>query len=228
MEQIGFIGSFDKKDILLNIGKILASLDKKVLIVDATLLQRLKYIVPNVSSTNSPTYVSEHQGIDVAVGFMNFAGIAQFLNSAQLPYDFIFVDSDNPQTMNSFMIPNYKKIFFVTSYDQYELGRMIDVLKYFNQPMQVTKVVFSANNTSKEKDYLNHLIEKTPVRFNEFEVSFADTTEDHKAALENQLMKEIKLKRYSNSYKDSLEYITALTAEGTVNQNDIKRIIKKL
>lgn len=228
MEQIGFIGSYDKKDILLNIGKILASLDKKVLIVDATLLQRMKYIIPNVSNNNSPTYVSEYQGIDVAVGFMNFAGIAQFLNTPQLPYDYIFVDSDNPQTMNSFMIPRYKKIFFVTSYDQYEIGRIMDVLRFFNQQMTVTRVVFSANNTTEEKQYLDHLIEQTPVTFGEQEVGFADTTEDHKATLENQLMKEIKLKRYSNSYKDSLEYITALATEGSVNQGDIKRIIKKL
>ena len=228
MEQIGFIGSYDKKDILLNIGKILASLERKVLIVDATLLQRMKYIVPNVSNNNSPTYISEYQGIDVAVGFMNFAGIAKYLNSTQLPYEYIFVDSDNPQTMNSFMIPRYKKIFFVTSYDQYEIGRMMDVLRYFNQPMQVTRVVFSANNTSQERDYLNQKKEKTPVRFNNTEVAFADTVEDRQATLENQLMRELRMKRYSNTYRDSIEYITALATEGTVSQGEIKRIIKKL
>ena len=228
MEQIGFIGSYDKKDMLLNIGKVLASLNQRVLIVDATLLQRLRYIVPNVSSTNSPTYVSEYQGVDVAVGFMNFAGIAQYLNTNQLPYEFVFVDSDNPQTMNSFMIPRYKKIFFVTSFDQYEISRTIETVKFFNQPMEVTRVVYSANNTTQELEYLQHLIEGTSVSFTNPIVNFADINEDHRATLENQLMKEMKMKRYSTSYKDSLEYVTALVADGVVNQNDIKRIIKKL
>ena len=228
MEQVGFIGSYDKKDLLLSIGKVLVSLNHRVLIIDATLLQRLKYIVPNVSNNNSPTYISEYQGMDVAVGFMNYAGIAQYLNSTQIPYEFIFVDSDNPQTMNSFMIPRFKKIYFVTSYDQYEISRTIESLKILNQPMEVSKVVFSASNTQQQADYLQHLIETTPVRFGKQVVAFADTVEDRKATLENQLMKEIKMKRYTNTYRDSLEYITALVSDGIVNRGEIKRIMKKI
>lgn len=228
MEQIGYLGSFDKKDMLLNVGKVLTALGQRVLIVDATLMQRLKYIVPNVSSNNSITYISEYQDIDVAVGFMNLMGIAQYLGNNQIPYDFILVDSDNIQTMNSFMIPKMNKIFFVTSYDQYEITRMIEIFQYYNQPMEVIKVVLSSDNTTKQAQYFAHLIEKTPVRLKSAEVHFVDTIEDRKATLENQLMKEIKLKRYSTSYKDSLEYITAITAENIVSQADIKRVIKKL
>ena len=69
MEQIGFIGVNDKKDLLLNVAKVMTKLNKSVLIVDATIMQRLRYIVPKVSST--PTYVSEYDGVDVAVGFVN-------------------------------------------------------------------------------------------------------------------------------------------------------------
>lgn len=228
MEQVGFLGSFDKKDILLNVGKILTELGKSVLVVDATLMQRLKYIVPNVSNNNSITYISEYQGVDVAVGFMNLMGIAQYLGNNQIPYDFVLVDSDNVQTMNSFMVPRFTKIFFVTSYDQYEITRMIENFQYFNQPMEVIKVILSADNTPKQAQYFAHLLEKTPIRLKNAEVHFADTIEDRKATLENQLMKEIKLKRYSNSYRDSLEYLTAITAENVINQADIKRVIKKL
>ena len=67
MEQIGFIGVNDKKDLLLNIAKTVTKLNKTVLIVDATMMQRLRYIVPRISST--PTYVSEYDGVDVAVRF---------------------------------------------------------------------------------------------------------------------------------------------------------------
>lgn len=67
MEQIGFIGVNDKKDLLLNIAKTMTKLNKTVLVVDATMMQRLRYIVPRISST--PTYVSEYDGVDVAVRF---------------------------------------------------------------------------------------------------------------------------------------------------------------
>lgn len=228
MEHVGFLGSYDKKDLLLNIGKVLASLNYRVLIIDATQPQRLKYIVPNVSNNNSITYISEYQGVDVALGFMNLMGIAQYLGTNQLPYDFILIDSDNVQTMNSFMMQRIKKKFFVTSFDQYEITRGIENFIYFNQPMEVLKVVISANNTKQESDYFKHLMEKTPVTLIDKGVHFADTIEDRMATLENQLMKEIKLKRYTNTYRDSLEFITALTSEGIVDQNEIKRIIKKI
>lgn len=72
MEQIGFIGVNDKKDLLLNIAKTMTKLNKTVLVVDATMMQRLRYIVPRISST--PTYVSEYDGVDVAVRFYESYG----------------------------------------------------------------------------------------------------------------------------------------------------------
>ena len=210
MEQVGFLGSYDKKDILINVGKVLTGLGKKVLVIDATLMQRLKYIVPNVSSNRTITYISEYQGVDFALGFMNLMGIAQYLGTNQLPYDFVFIDTDNVQTMNSFMFSRLKTNFFVTSYDQYEISRMIENFQYYNQPMEVIKVIISADNTPKQAEYLAHLMEKTPVRLKKAEVHFADTIEDRKATLEDQLMKEVKLKRFTTSYKDSLEYLVAV------------------
>ena len=132
MELIAFVGTFDKKDLLLNIAKTLTECGSKVLIVDATLMQRLKYIVPKISN-NSITYISEYLGIDVALGFINLNGIMQYLgNNNSLPYDFVLIDTDNIQTMNSFMISRIQKIFVVTSYEQYELKRTIELLKYYN------------------------------------------------------------------------------------------------
>ena len=228
MEQIGFLGSFDKKDLLLGIAKILVTVGKKVLIVDATLMQRLKYIAPNVSNNRTITYISEYQGIDIALGFMNLMGIAQYLGTTQLPYEILLIDTDNVQTMNSFMIPRSKVNFFVTSYDQYEISRMIENFQYFNQPLELVKVVYSADNSPQQSEYFAHIMEKTPVKIKSSEVHFTDTIEDRKATLENQLMREIRLKRYTNSYRDSIEYLTAIACENTVSQADIKKAIRRL
>lgn len=228
MELIGFIGTYDKKDLLLNIGKILTNLGKRVLIVDSTLMQRLKYIVPNVSNGNSKAYISEYLGVDVALGFVNINGLMQYLGTNELPYDYVFIDTDNIQTIASFGVHRLQKKFFVTSYEQFELRRTVEIFKNINQPLNMTKVVLSYDVTDRQAYYLSNLMEQTLVKFNEQEVIFADNAMDRKAMLENQLVNELSLKHYSNTYKNSIEYLTALITEGSIEQGIIKREIKKM
>ena len=228
MEQIGFIGFYDKKDILLNIGKIFSYLGKKTLIVDATMMQRMRYIVPKVSANNSITYVSEYQGTDVAVGFMNLGQIAQYLGTNQLNYDFIIIDSDNIQTMYSFMIPSMKKIFYVTSYDKFEVEKSKELFENINKPLQLTKVIISSNLNANEDKYLVHTLENNLIKFDrKVEVLFEDTDRNRAATLQSQLVQNISFKNYTSTYKDSLEYLAALIAEGMVSQSEIKSVIKK-
>lgn len=228
MEQIGFIGFYDKKDILLNIGKIFSYLGKKTLVVDATMMQRMRYIVPKVSANNSITYVSEYQGTDVAVGFMNLGQIAQYLGTNQLNYDFIIIDSDNIQTMYSFMIPNMKKIFYVTSYDKFEVEKSKELFANINRPMILTKVAISSNLNADESNFLVHTLENNYIKFDkDREVLFEDSDKNRAVILQSQLVNEISFKKFTNTYKDSLEYITALISEGDIQQSEIRSIIRK-
>ena len=228
MEQIGFIGFYDKKDILLNIGKIFSYLGKATLIVDATMMQRMRYIVPNVSANNSITYVSEYQGTDVAVGFMNLGQIAQYLGANQLNYDFVIIDSDNIQTMYSFMIPNMKKIFYVTSYDKFEVEKSKELFANINRPMILTKVAISSNLNADESNFLVHTLENNYIKFDkDREVLFEDSDKNRAVILQSQLVNEISFKKFTNTYKDSLEYITALISEGDIQQSEIRSIIRK-
>lgn len=228
MEQIGFIGFYDKKDILLNIGKIFSYLGKKTLIVDATMMQRMRYLVPKVSANNSITYVSEYQGTDVAVGFMNLGQIAQYLGANQLNYDFVIIDSDNIQTMYSFMIPNMKKIFYVTSYDKFEVEKSKELFANINRPMILTKVAISSNLNADESNFLVHTLENNYIKFDkDREVLFEDSDKNRAVILQSQLVNEISFKKFTNTYKDSLEYITALISEGDIQQSEIRSIIRK-
>ena len=225
MEQIGFIGIKDKKDLLLNIAKVMLKLNKRVLIVDATLMQKLRYIIPKTSS--NMTYISEYDGVDVAVGFMNLMGIANYLGGQTLNYDYILIDSDNPQTINSFMLQNSKINFLVTSYDEYEVQKMLENLAILRMPMQFTKLIISADINNKHEEYLNHLFENYGVSWSQNKVEFPDTDTDRKVTLTNQLSKEINLKYYTSTYKDSLEYLTSLILEGIVEQAFIRKDIRK-
>lgn len=65
MKTVGFIGGYDKIDFLLYVARILTLANKKVILIDATEIQKTKYIVPTISPTKS--YVTEFEGFDVAV-----------------------------------------------------------------------------------------------------------------------------------------------------------------
>ena len=74
MKKIGFIGAYDKIDLILCIAKILTQTGKKVLIADATEFQKSKYVVPVINPTKS--YITEYEGIDIAVGFESLENIS--------------------------------------------------------------------------------------------------------------------------------------------------------
>lgn len=227
MESIGFIGALDKKDLIINIAKVLFNLNKKVLIIDATMLQRFRYLVPRISNATNNSYVSDYLGIDVALGFMNYNGIMQYLGGG-LDYDYALIDTDNIQTLNSFMLQGLKYNFFVTSYDEYELQRGLEIFKFLQQPMEVYKVIYSAKIDSEEDNYLNHLVKGTNLVWKKEKIVFADASNDRKAILDNQISKEVVLKKFSGTYKDSLEYLISIMVEENIMQADIRKTIKNM
>ena len=48
MKTIGFIGAYDKTDLIIYIARILTAMNKRVLVIDTTFLQKAKYIVPAI------------------------------------------------------------------------------------------------------------------------------------------------------------------------------------
>ena len=224
MEQIGFIGSYDKKDLLLNVGTVLTNLGKSVLIVDATSVQRMRYVVPNVSTNQSFTFVSEYSKIDVALGFMNLNGVAQYLRK-NLNYDYILIDCDNPQTMNSFGITSMKKIFFVTSYEQYDMMKGAETLRYVQLPIEVIKVISTTNMVDAEDKLLNSKVANSNIKWSNKRIEFSDLDVDRKAILKNQFSRQISFKSFSKDYKQWIEYLINIITDNTV---DAGRIIKKI
>lgn len=82
MKKIGFIGAYDKTDLILYVAKTAAEANKKVLIVDATVLQKARYIVPCIAP--SKYYITEYENFDVAVGFNNLDEIKKYLSVDEL------------------------------------------------------------------------------------------------------------------------------------------------
>ena len=103
MRKIGFIGSYDKTDLILNIARVLVGIGKSVILIDATITQKAKYVVPVIKPTK--TYITEFEGIDVAVGFDTFEEIKDYLDfktEDDLKYDYMLVDIDDYNKVEEF------------------------------------------------------------------------------------------------------------------------------
>ena len=198
MEKIGFIGTFDKTDLLIYVSRILVEMKKTVLIIDATVNQKAKYVVPVISPTMS--YVTDFEGIDVAVGFSDYNGIKRYLGmpeSAALTYDYILIDMDRPDLIENFGIYESKINYFVTSSDLFSLKKGLEVLSGIKLPLQLTKMYFPMDSN------------------------------DQQTIIENQRSAKIRYKSLSSGYKSSLIYL-AEEISNKEKTNEVKKIFKQL
>lgn len=228
MEKIGFIGAFDKTDLILYISRVLVEMDKKVLIIDSTINQKAKYVVPAISPTVS--YVTEFEGIDVAVGFKDYNGIKQYLGmpeSAVLAYDYIFLDMDDPTLLENFDIYASSKNYFVTSSDLFALKKGLEILSGIKLPVELTKIYFSNHMSKAEDDYLNFLSLGYKIKWQPENIYFPMQSSDQDIIIENQRLAKIKFKGLSTQYKEALIYLVQkINSDGS--ESAIKKVFKQL
>lgn len=228
MKKVGFVGTYDKIDMILYAAKILTLLEKKVLIVDATINQKAKYIVPSITPTMS--YVTTFEDIDVAVGFKSFEQIKQYLyisENESLPYDIVLIDTDSNEAIETFNFYENEKNFFVTSFDCYSLKRGLATLSTLRTPIELTKILFSMNIFKEDDDYLNFLSLEYKIRWNDYRIYFPIENGDASVISENQRAEKIMFKKLSSSYKEGLAYVTQ-EIEKNISDSQIRRIIKNI
>jgi len=228
MRKIGFIGCYDKTDLIIYIAKILVATGKKVLVIDSTINQKAKYVVPVIKPTMS--YVTEFEQIDVAVGFHNYNEIKEYLGMpihAELDYDIALIDVDNAEAIENYQITQAEKNYFVTSFDAFSLKKGLEVLSGLTQVLRLTKILYSKQATREEDDYLNYLSLGYKVEWEEERVYFPFEVGDQSVIAENQRVAKIKFKKLSLQYKEALMFI-AEQLLGKEQYSEIKRIFKQL
>ena len=226
MKKIGFIGMYDKTDLILNVAKILTVMKKKVIVVDSTITQKAKYVVPVINPT--VTYITDFEDIDVAVGFKNEHEIKEYLGITEkegLPYDIMLLDVDSAEAIENFELTENTKNYFVTAFDLYTLKRGLEILSNLKSPMNLTKILFAIEVLKEEDDYLNFLSLGYKVMWNEYRIYFPIENGDWTVLAENQRVAKIKFKRLSTQYKDSLVYIAGEILSET-SENQIRRAVK--
>lgn len=229
MKTISFIGAYDKTDLLLYIAKIFTTMGKKVLIIDTTILQKAKYIVPVISPAKA--YVTSFEDIDIAVGLYNYSSIKSYLGlpeHAVLTYDYIFIDVDSIEGMRNFSISETSKKYFVTGFDAYSLKRGLEILAGIGETLELKKVLFSKNLSYEEEEYFNYLALGTKVKWDDETIYFPFEQGDQGVIIENQMVHKIKFKKLTELYKESLLYIANELIEGKSDIMNLKKAFKQL
>lgn len=228
MKKIGFIGAYDKTDVILGIAKVLAMANKKVLVLDNTITQKCKYVVPIINPTKS--YITTYEDIDVAVGFENMDNLKQYLaleENENMDYDFFMIDADTFESVAKFGIHSSDKVYFVTSFDAYSLKKGIEILSQLKVPTHATKIFFSVDMSQEEQEYFDYLALGLRVIWSEEKIYFPLENGDFPAIMENQRISKIKFGNLSNEYKNNIK----LLVEGIcpeIGEKTIRNIIKEL
>jgi hypothetical protein len=235
MRKIGFMGAYDKANFMIYTAKVLRLLDYKVLVVDASSVQKIKYIIPAINPTKS--YITSFEDIDFAVGFEEWAEVERYLgirydsNEDEVNkinkdiYDYVLIDIDSAERLESFEMENADKNYFVTSFDMFSLKKGIDIFKNVIRPMDLTKIEFAYETSKEDEDYLNYISLEYRVNWNNYVFYFQILGEDNKVFEENQRLEKIRFRRLSIGYKESLTYVIQDICKNE-NPSKIKRTMK--
>lgn len=226
MKKIGFIGAYDKTDMLLNIAKVLTMLNNRVLLMDSSINQKAKYIVPTINPTVS--YITSFEDIDVAIGFNNIDDIKKYVGTTkELPYDILLIDCDTPERIRDLELETADKNYFVTSFDMYSLKRGIEIISGITTPMKLTKILFAKEILKEDDDYLNYISLGYKITWDEERIYFPIENGDLSVIAENQRVEKIKFRRLSTEHKDSVGFIAQQILD-LKSDSQIRRVIKML
>ena len=160
----------------------------------------------------------------------NVEGIKRYIGLSEeqeLEYDIILIDTDNYIGFEGFKLNEAIKNYFVTSFDAFSLKKGLEIISTIEEPISMTKVLFSREMLKEEDDYLNFLSLGYKVIWNEYRIYFPMENGDLSVIYENQRVAKVKFKKLSIQYKDGLAYITEEIL-GDSNENRVRRAIKTI
>ena len=225
MKKIGFIGAYDKTDLLIYIAKLLVENDVKVLIVDATTLQKTRYTVPCIMPSRK--YITTYEDMDIAIGFENLQEIMNYAGTQEFNYDIMLLDIDNREAFENFEMYTSDKNYFVTAFDNYSIKKGLETVGQSEEKMLMTKILFSKNMDRDEDEYLNFLSFYYAVKWSKEKIYFPFEAGDSSVIVQNQRNARISFKELSMQYKEGiLEIISQIAPE--IRLVDLKKMLKNI
>ena len=227
MKKVAFIGSYDKADMIIYIAKILTNMGGKVLVIDSTVLQKTRYIVPAMKVLKQ--YITTYENIDIAIGFENINQIKEYQKQTgeEFNYDYVLIDIDSYTGYVYYQIEAEDKKYFITSFDLYSLKRGLQVLKKIEESTTMTKVLFTKDMDPSEEKYFDYISKGLKIKWDKIVLYFPFDLSDQNAIFIAQRSEKIQLKGVSNEYIDGLMFMVE-EISGEKNQAKIRKAVKML
>lgn len=212
MKKIVFFGASDKSHLLLMLGKLLTMTGQKVLLVDSTMAQSVQGYLPN-SAGRSGAFMTEFEGLDVAVGFITFGQLDRYLKQTEgkwPDYDMMLLDTDHIEFVKGRDLPTFAHRIWCSNLEKLvmhknaELMQRLCLAESATQPLLFFKLLYPFVETSISESYIDSRTASDSVQWMEqvFRIPFDDR--DMATKVENQHHSRIDVRRLSGSYIHSV------------------------
>lgn len=238
MKCIGFIGKTNKTEIVQYIAKIINTLGKKVIVIDATSSQKTRFSVPVLPGTETQSqYVVQYDNIDVAVGFSNMLELKKYLLSKGEDfneYDYVLVDTDIEEMIDEYDLKSANNIFFVSSYDKYDVKKGIELLKFIcaskrradpEGSLNIEKALYYSEINSADSKYIDRFSENLPIIWGAT-LNFPYDQGDLSVNIQNQYAGRLDLRFLTKQYKEALIRASKIITEE--QDSSIRKVVKNI
>lgn len=235
MKLIGFVGNVDKTELVMYIAKMVSTLGKKTIYIDATSNQKTRYIIPTIGDMGEQNqYVIQHDGVEFAVGFTNMLELKKFFLSKGedfTEFEYVIVDTDSSEMCEEYDLKSANNLFFVSSYDKFHIVKGIELLKYMcamkrkadpDAQLVLTKILYYSDINTADSRFIDGLAENLPLLWAHNTINFPYDQGDLSVNIQNQYGNKIDVKNLSKFYKDSIVETVSLIS------GDDKSVLKKV
>lgn len=234
MQVVGLVGYMDKYDFVMNLARTINIMEKSVLVVDATLDQKLKYVVPALDNIGR-SYVTQYNNIDFAVGFNSMHDVENYMIEQGINinlYDHILIDIDSPKGYELFRTRGINKTYLFLDTTVLSLSKnkeMVKAMRVYTQQgdnLELSRVWFKAYLSRASQEYFDKQIEEYNVKWVEPEYEIQVDERDKMEDIDSELSGIINIKKHSKMYISTIADMTAEIVEDANSKmvlNKIKR-----
>lgn len=234
MQVIGLVGYMDKYDFVMNLARTINIMEKSVLVVDATLDQKLKYVVPALDNIGR-SYVTQYNNIDFAVGFNSMHDVENYMIEQGINinlYDHILIDIDSPKGYELFRTRGINKTYLFLDTNVLSLSKnkeLVKAMRVYTQQgdnLELSRVWFKAYLSRASQEYFDKQIEEYNAKWMDPEYEIPYDERDKMEDIDSELSGIINIKKHSKMYISAIADMTAEIVED-VNSKMVLNKIKR-
>lgn len=235
MQVIGLIGYVDKYDMVMNLARTINIMDKSVLVIDATLDRKLKYIVPALDNIGR-SYVTQYNNIDFAVGFDSMHDVENYMAEQSINialYDYILIDMDSVRSYEFFRTRGLDKVYFFIDTSVLSIEKNKEIIKAMrvynnedNEKLEMSKVLYRSYISRAANDYFEQKIKDYDVLWKEPEYEIPLEEQDKLVDIDSQFSGIIDTRKHTKLYISNLADMVAEIL-GDVNAKKVLTQIRR-